>query len=151
MKVSLIQNAMIDRQTIAYLRLLHGSYNFIVAALFMYQGWLGLRIRKERLAGMRTMPPVKRHRRTGPVIAVAGMLGFTGGLTLVHFDFGTWIQYPLHFLAGLLLTGLIMTAFLLSRMIKGADPRWRTPHFVTGLLILCLYAVQIFLGLGILF
>jgi hypothetical protein len=142
---------MIEKQTIAYLRLVHGSYNIIVAALFIYQGWLGLRIRRERLAGVRAANQVRRHRGLGPVIAGLGVLGFAGGLTLVRLYFGFRIKYPLHFLTGLSLAVLIITAFSLSRMIKAADPRWRTPHFIAGLIILCLYTVQIILGLGILF
>jgi hypothetical protein len=52
----------IDRQYIDYLKLLHGSYNIVVALLFVYQGSLGWRIRTQRRAGnLRDASIIRRH------------------------------------------------------------------------------------------
>ena len=45
---------------------------------------------------------------------------------------------------------LALTTFIVSRRIKSLGSPWRTPHFLIGITILVLYAVQVFLGLDIL-
>ncbi len=142
---------MIDRQTLAYLRLLHGSYNAFVMFLFFYQGLLGLRIRKDRKTGGRATKSIKRHRKMGPVIAVLGVAGFLAGVVLVYIDKGHLLEYPLHFLTGLSIALSITATFFVSRKIKGIELPWRVLHFRLGILIVSLYSIQIFLGLGILF
>jgi hypothetical protein len=44
----------------------------------------------------------------------------------------------------------IGASFLVSRRLKGPAPPWRTIHFALGIVILVLYPLQVFLGLGIL-
>jgi hypothetical protein len=120
--------------------------------LFLYQGWVGLTIRKQRRGGG---PPIseniRRHRKLGPFLFLFGLIGFCAGLTLVTLDYGGIFQYPLHFIAGLLIAIFLTTAFIISRQIRYNDPLWRTSHFILGLSIISLYIIQIFLGLGILF
>jgi len=72
-----------------YLKLLHGTYNIIVMALFIRQGWLGLIIRRERLAG-RPLPAlaIGRHRKRGPLLAGMAFLGFLAGAGLSYVDHG---------------------------------------------------------------
>lgn len=142
---------MIDRTTIADLKLLHGSYNFLVMLLFLYQGWVGLRIRKSRRAGKQDFNLTKRHRKTGPFLAFLGPLGYLAGATLVYVDKGRLIEYPLHFVTGSVLTLSIAATYLISRKIKGQDSPWRTPHSLIGIAILCLYLIQVSIGLGIFF
>ena len=136
-----------NKEFIAYLKLIHGAYNTIVILLFVYQGILGLRIRK---SGNRPVHIIKKHRKIGPVIAVLGIAGFMAGMTLVFLDAGRIFKYPLHFITGLLIASLIISTYLISRKIKGPDTYWRNRHYVIGLLIICLYFVQAFLGLGVL-
>jgi hypothetical protein len=141
----------IDKQTVEYLKLLHGSYNTVVLLLFFYHGRLGLLIRKKRMRG--APPPiaaVKRHRKAGPVLAVMAVLGFFIGFTVTVLDKGVVLEYPLHFFTGSAIVLLLMTTYALSRQIKGPGSPFRTPHFIIGAAILLLYAVQSFLGLGIL-
>jgi hypothetical protein len=141
----------IDKQTVEYLKLLHGSYNTIVMLLFFYHGRLGLLIRKKRMSGAPPpMAAVKRHRKAGPVLAVAGALGFFMGFTVTVLDKGDVLAYPLHFFTGSAIVLLLMTTYALSRKIKGPDSPFRTPHFIIGTAILLLYLTQSFLGLGIL-
>jgi hypothetical protein len=137
---------------IQYVKLLHGFYNALVLFLFFYQAWLGLTIRRTR----RSKAPfpvasVKRHRKAGPVLAILGGLGFLVGLTLVLMDTGRILEYPLHLCVGLVIVPLLISAFIVSRKIKGPDSPFRMPHFILGMCILLLYVIQSFLGLGILF
>ena len=143
---------MIDKQLIAYLRLVHGSYNTLMMVLFIYQGLLGLKIRKQRkVGGQMPFKIIKRHRKIGPILALMGVIGFFAGAALIYLDYGRLLKYPLHFLTGLAISLLIATTFFISKKIKGSDPLWRNLHFRVGILILSLYPIQAFLGVGILF
>jgi len=147
-----MQYPLINPRLLASLRLVHGSYNSIVAAMFFYHGWLGITIRRAR----RSKAPlpfaaIKRHRKTGPFIVFMGVLGFFIGFTLVLLDSGNVLQFPAHFLVGCTIVLCLVSTFLVSRKIKGPDSSYRTPHFVLGITILCLYLIELFLGLGVLF
>ncbi|MCK9418370.1 MAG: DUF4079 domain-containing protein [Nitrospirae bacterium] len=131
------------------LRLVHGVFNAIVMLFFLYQGRLGFRIRRDRGTGAPLpVPVIKRHRRMGPVLAILGGLGFLAGLTLVLLDTGNVLEYPLHFIAGLTIVVLLIATYKISRDIKGPDSPFRTPHFVLGVAILCLYLVNVMIGIG---
>src|SRR5512145_2051330 len=99
-----------------YLKLLHGTYNTIVMALFIRQGWLGFTIRRERLAG-RTLPAmaIGRHRKRGPLLAGMAGLGFLAGANLSYVDHGHILHYPLHFATGATLILAIGCSYLVSR------------------------------------
>ena len=143
---------MIDKQLIAYFRLVHGSYNTLMMVLFIYQGLLGLKIRKQRkVGGQMPFKIIKRHRKIGPILALMGVIGFFAGAALIYLDYGRLLKYPLHFLTGLAISLLIATTFFISKKIKGSDSLWRNLHFRLGILILSLYPIQAFLGVGILF
>lgn len=141
---------MIDKQIIAYLKLFHGFYNTMVMVLFIYQGFLGLRIRRERKAGIQSFHIIKRHRRLGPILIFVGVIGFFAGGMVVYLDHGHIFHYPLHFITGLLIVLSVITTFLISKRIKGIDDVWRDRHYVLGILIISFYLIQVFLGLGIL-
>lgn len=142
----------LDRETISYLRILHGIYNSTVMLMFFYQGYLGLKMRRNRERG-EILPPeiVKRHRRLGPVLALLGISGFFAGLTIAYLGSGKILKYPLHLFTGMTIASLIIATYLVSRKIISLDSPWRTPHFRIGIIILILYCVQIVLGLGIFF
>ncbi|MFA6055488.1 MAG: DUF4079 family protein [Thermodesulfovibrionales bacterium] len=143
---------MIDKQIIAYLKPIHGAFNILVMLLLIYQGWVGLRIRNIRRAGK---PPdfkiIKRHRKNGPFFTILGCLGFIAGIIIVYLDKGGIFEYPLHLITGLVITFSLITTYLISKRISGAESPLRTPHFILGIGILGLYLIQVFLGLGILF
>lgn len=139
-----------SEQAIAYLRYAHGAFNFTMMLVFLYQGRLGLSVRRGRKAGLPATASVRRHRRIGPVFMPLGVFGFLAGLTLVYLDKGHVLEYPLHFLAGLTLAVFLVCTFLVSRKIHRPDTPWRDVHFAMGVVILCLYPLQVFLGLGIL-
>jgi hypothetical protein len=140
-----------DRALLGDLRLLHGSFNAIVALLFIYHGSLGWRIRKERKRGGERNPGViKKHRKEGPIFAVLGVAGYLAGAGLILIDKGHLFVYPTHMIVGSCIALLIVTTFIISKKIKGTESSWRTLHFMIGLFILLLYIIQMYLGLGIL-
>ena len=139
---------MVSRQIIAYLKLLHAVYNFTMMVLFLRQGRLGLQIRKARLAGSPPFQLIKRHRKNGPFLAFMGVCGFLSGVIIVELDSGEFLKYYYHFLVGLSLASLIITTFVVSKRIKGPSPYWRNIHIAIGLLIICVYVVQLFMGLN---
>lgn len=142
---------MIGREWMDLLRVLHGAYNALVAFAFLYQGWLGLRIRRAgRGGGARDAAAIRRHRGNGPVLAVLGILGYAAGATLITIDKGHLLEYRVHHFVGLTIVILVATTFFVSRKIKGPVSPWRTPHFLLGLAILGAYLVQLFFGLNIL-
>lgn len=143
--------SLIDEQTIAYLKYVHGSFNTLMFLLFIYQGSLGLKIRRQRLrGGPKPVGAERRHRRVGPVLAPLGVLGFLVGVGLIYLDHRHILEYPLHFLVGSAIALSIITTFFVSRKIRGRGSPWRRPHYILGVLILFLYAVQVLLGAGIL-
>ena len=142
---------MIAREWVDLLRILHGAFNALVALAFLYQGWLGLKIRKAGKTGdAKDFNAIKRHRGNGPVLVLLGILGYFAGATLVHIDKGHFLEYRSHHLVGLSIVILLSITFLVSRKIKGPVSPWRTPHFLLGLVILGAYLVQLLLGLNIL-
>ncbi len=142
---------MIDKQFIAYFKLAHAFFNASMMALFFYQAWLGLAIRKARLAGSpMPFPVVRRHRKAGPVFALWGMLGYLAGVIVVLLDKGRLVEYPLHFACGTAIVLLIGGVTAASRRIKGAAVPSRILHFRLGTALLLLYVIQTFVGLSIL-
>jgi hypothetical protein len=137
---------------VEYLKFLHGSYSFVIACLFFYQGWLGLSIRRaRRSAGQLPANAVRRHRKNGPALALLAGLGFAVGVIAVLVDTGKVLEYPPHLFVGLAIVLLVIGTYLVSRKIKGLASPFRAPHLVLGICILVLYVAQVFLGLGVLF
>jgi hypothetical protein len=135
-----------------YLGIIHGLYNVVVLTLLLRQAWLGLRIRRQRLyGGLPVFDAIKKHRKLGPILVILGLFGFLSGLVTVYMDYGTVTKYPYHLLTGSLVALLLITAFWMSRIIKGGDSPWRTRHYAIGVIILCTYVAQMILGLDILF
>jgi len=141
---------MIEKEYIAYLRYIHGSFNFLMMLLFLYTGTLGLRIRRARKAGAGAPKEIRRHRRLGPFLVPLGVAGFFSGVTMVTMDVGHLLEYPLHFAVGLLIALSVSLTFFVSRRIIGSSSPWRNVHFALGIIIAALYVLQVFLGLGIL-
>lgn len=142
---------MIPKELLDYLRIGHGTYNAVVALAFVYQGWQGLKIRRERTAGgTRDFAVVKKHRSRGPFLVLLGILGYVAGAVLIYLDKGHFFEYPLHNIVGLGIVTLLAATFFIAREIKGPESPWRIRHGIVGLGVLCLYLVQLFLGLNIL-
>jgi hypothetical protein len=134
-----------------YMKYLHASYSGFIALLVFYQGWIGFKIRNERLAGR---PPivkvVRRHRKMGPILTLMGIAGFFAGAITVYLNEGRFFEHPIHFVIGLLIAAFVSTTFVLSKKIKSQDSPLRNTHFIIGLVIICLYCIQIFVGTSML-
>lgn len=142
---------MIPREWLDLLRIGHGAYNAVVVLALITQGWLGLRIRRERKAGgARDFDIVRRHRSRGPLLVLLGILGYVAGAVLIGIDKGHFFEYPLHNIVGAGIVILLAATFFITRRIKGTEATWRIRHGIVGIGILCLYLVQLFLGLNIL-
>lgn len=139
-----------DKQAIAYLRYLHGAYNFFVFLLVIYHGSLGLRLRRARRAGGLLSWAVKRHRKLGHWVAVSAIAGYAIGLTVTFLSSGDVLKYPLHLTVGTVITALLISTYFVSRQIKAGESPARKAHFAIGMTITCLYPVQILLGAGML-
>jgi len=131
-------------------KLAHGSFNTLLALVFFYQAWMGLTIRRGRKRGEPQFKAMKRHRRLGPFLVVLGVLGFCLGLLLVYIDKGRLLEYPPHLAVGSVIVLFLLGQYAVSRKIKGPESPWRTPHLAIGVGILCLYVLQIVLGVGVL-
>jgi hypothetical protein len=131
-------------------KLFHGSFNTLVALAFMYQGWMGLAVRRGRKKGQPRIDAVKRHRRLGPVLAVLGILGYCAGLALVYVDKKNLLEFPLHFAVGSVIVLFVLSQYAVSKKIKGLESPWRTPHLAIGTGIVFLYLFQIVVGLSVL-
>ena len=141
---------MISDGAVSALQLAHVSFNSALFIAFVYQGVLGWRIRKRRVAGvLQDFNEVKKHRALGPVLATLLPIAYLAGLITVYLHKGLWVRFPGHLAVGTVLLVVVCSIVLVSRRIRGAQSPWRTPHFALGLLLLCVFLVQIFLGLNI--
>jgi hypothetical protein len=141
----------IPRGWLDLLRIGHGAYNTVVVLALITQGWLGLRIRRERKAGgARDFDVVRRHRSRGPLLVLLGILGYVAGAVLIGIDKGHFFEYPLHNIVGAGIVILLAATFFIAREIKGPESPWRIRHLLVGIGIVCLFLVQLFLGLNIL-
>ncbi len=130
----------------------HGLYNLLIIFLFLYQGWLGFKIRRDRMRDNPTAVKIlKKHRKLGPIFSILGLIGFLSGLTVAYIAYRQFFTSNLHFIAGSIITILIAINYLFSRKIQGVESLWRVAHFVTGVTLICLYFIQAFLGVVILF
>ena len=107
---------MLPRFLIPYLQIGHGLFNLSLFAIFVYQGWLGWVMRRNRQAGS---PPevakVRRHRALGPFLAALMPIGYLAGLLLSYLDYGVWTQYPFHLAGGSLLVTAVTATWFISR------------------------------------
>lgn len=141
---------MASNKVISALQIAHVFTNSALFVAFAYQGLLGWRIRRRRVAGvLQDFGMVKKHRALGPVLATLLPLGYLVGLITVYLHKGVWVRYPAHLAGGTVLLAIVCAVVLVSRRIHGAQSQWRTPHFELGLLLLGTLLVQIYLGLNI--
>ncbi len=142
---------LIDKQTIATLRYVHGAYNFLVYMFACFQLYMGLKIRSARISGIRNPAVQKRHRQTGPYLAVLAAGGFIVGLTLIILDTGRVLDHPYHLTLGALIVAGLAHQWISSKSIRPADDATRRRHRWVGLSLAAVYSAQVLIGLGILF
>jgi hypothetical protein len=141
---------MVSDRLVAALQIAHVFANSALLLAFAYQGLLGWRIRSRRVAGvLQDFSVVRRHRALGPILATLLPIGYLVGLITAYLHKGLWVRYPGHLAAGTVLLVVVGSAVLVSKKIRGPQSPWRTPHFELGLLLLCTYLIQVYLGLNI--
>jgi hypothetical protein len=136
----------------AYLREIHGIINAILAVAFFFQGWLGWRIRRQRLGRIPAdFARNRRHRKIGPLLAILGWGGYLAGIavTLIGEPTGLF-TWPLHLAGGSALAAALAAAFVLSRRITSPSSPARSRHALAGLAVLVLFLWQVLSGLVIL-
>lgn len=140
---------LLDRELIAHLKLVHGSFNVAVMGLLLNQGRYGLQIRRARRD--KTPLPlaaIRRHRTFGPLLALLGGAGFCAGLGLVLVDTGTVLTYPAHLLVGIAIVSLLFWTYRISREMGAGEIERRAMHWRLGVTILTLYLINVVLGIG---
>ena len=143
---------LINKELIPWLRLGHGVYNSLVILSFFYQARLGVVIRRARKANAPLpLTAIRRHRKLGPILATMGIIGFFIGLTVVTLGDRQYLDNWPHLFTGMTIALLLAATYHISRKIKGPAPSFRNMHLTLGITILCLYLVEAFLGIGILF
>lgn len=141
---------MVSHQTVLFLKYAHGGYSLLLLLAFCYQGWNGLRVRNARLKKTGPAPAaVKAHRIWGQTLAVLCPIGFLMGFSTALVDKGV-MEYPLHLFTGLLLIAFLAAAYGVSRQITSVTSPQRNVHAVLGIIVLCLYIIQAFIGIGVL-
>jgi FtsH-binding integral membrane protein len=111
---------------------------------------MGLAIRRGRKRGEPRPKVVRRHRKLGPFLVVLGVAGYCLGLILVIIDKGRVLEYPPHLAVGSLIVLFLLGQYTVSKKIKGLESPWRTPHLAIGVGLICLYVIQIVIGIGVL-
>jgi hypothetical protein len=135
---------------VSALQLAHVSFNGALFLAFVFQGFLGWRIRRSRAAGAnQDFSVIKRHRALGPVLATLLPAGYLAGVTTTFLHKGLWVRFPGHLAVGTALLAIVCATVLASKKIHGIQSPWRTAHRVLGLLLLGTFLLQIFLGLNI--
>jgi uncharacterized iron-regulated membrane protein len=133
-----------------YLQIAHGLFNLSLFAAFVYQGWLGWLIRRNRRRHIQDFARARSHRSFGPLLAGLLPVGYLSGLLFSYLHHDVWTRYPLHLTTGTLLVAAVTSTWLISRQIRGGRSSWRTTHSVIGLVILMIFSYQIFLGMNVL-
>lgn len=141
---------MITDGIVSTLQVTHAFFAGVLFLAFVFQGHLGWRLRKKRVAGvLQDFSLVKKHRARGPILATLVSVVYLAGLITVYLHKGLWVRHPGHLAGGTVLLVVVGSVYLASKRIRGTQSPWRTPHFALGLLLLCAFAVQIYLGLNV--
>ncbi len=140
----------LSKETIMYLKYLHGFFNLSVAGLVLYQYRLGASIRKIRLNNASAPQEMKKHLKLGPFAVALGILGFVAGNIIIFMDKARVLVYPVHFISGGLIAFGLVYLFILSRKMIAGDISNRSLHGKVAMVVVALYLMQILLGLGIL-
>lgn len=138
-----------DDQFMPYIRQGHALFNIMIYFFFIYQAYLGAKIRAAKRRGGIDILAIKRHRRNGPIWASLGLAGYIAGLTIVTVDQGHPYIFPLHFIIGTSIAVLISTTFIISRIMR-TNQLLRNIHLGIGTGIISLYTFQIIVGIGVL-
>jgi hypothetical protein len=136
-----------------YLSFFHPITMWILLALALYTLYLGVQVRRTRLAeGESKKELIKgrfaiRHHQIGSILLALMVIGAIGGITVTYINSGKIVIGP-HLFAGLGIVGLIATSAALVPFMKQHD--WvRSIHVSLNLILLGLFGWQAVTGVQI--
>jgi hypothetical protein len=136
-----------------YLSFFHPVTMWILLALALYTLYLGVQVRRTRLAeGEPKKELIKgrfamRHHQIGSILLALMVMGAIGGITVTYLNNGKIVISP-HLFAGLGIVGLITTSAALVPFMKQHD--WvRSIHVSLNLMVLGLFGWQAVTGVQI--
>lgn len=144
-----------DFETIKpYLNFFHPLLMWVLLALTLYAGYLGMQWRKTRLAeGDAKKELLKgkfnvRHYQIGSIVLAVMVVGCLGGMGVTYLLNGKLFVGP-HLLAGLGMTGLIATSAALVPFMQKGNEAARYTHITLNALLVGLFGWQAITGMQI--
>lgn len=136
-----------------YLSFFHPVTMWILLALALYTLYLGVQVRRTRLAeGEPKKELIKgrfaiRHHQIGSILLALMVMGAIGGITVTYINNGKIVIGP-HLFAGLGMVGLVSTSAALVPFMQKRD--WvRSIHVSLNLILLGLFGWQAITGVQI--
>jgi hypothetical protein len=136
-----------------YLSFFHPIAMGIVLVIALYAMYLGVQVRRARLAdGDLKKELVKgrfaiRHQQMGSILLALMVMGAIGGITMTYLNNGKIVIGP-HLFAGLGMVGLVSTSAALVPFMQKQD--WvRNLHLLLNLMLLGLFGWQTVTGIEI--
>lgn len=132
----------------------HPILMWVLLALTVYAGYLGVQIRRARAAeGDQRKQLIKgqfntRHYQLGSLVLAVMVLGSIGGMAVTYLNDGKLFVGP-HLLAGLGMTGMIAISASLSPLMQKGNDLARYTHIALNTVIVGLFAWQAFTGVEI--
>ncbi|MGB7417074.1 MAG: DUF4079 domain-containing protein [Thermosynechococcaceae cyanobacterium] len=132
----------------------HPVLMWVLFAMCLYALYLGLQVRKTRLAqGDVRKQLVKgrfnlRHHQVGAILLSMMVLGSLGGIGVTYVNNGKLFVGP-HLIAGLSMTGLVAIAASLSPFMQRGSQMARNVHIAVSAVILGLFAWEAVTGMEI--
>lgn len=132
----------------------HPILMWVLLALTIYAGYLGIQIRRTRAAeGDQKKQLIKgqfnnRHYQIGSLVLAVMVLGSIGGMAITYLNNGKLFVGP-HLLAGLGMTGMIAISASLSPLMQKGNDLARYTHIALNTVLVGLFAWQAFTGVEI--
>lgn len=132
----------------------HPILMWVLLALTVYAGYLGVQIRRTRAAeGDQRKQLIKgqfntRHYQLGSLVLAVMVLGSIGGMAVTYLNNGKLFVGP-HLLAGLGMTGMIAISASLSPLMQKGNDLARYTHIALNTVLVGLFAWQAFTGVEI--
>jgi hypothetical protein len=131
---------------------IHPIAQALTALLALYVLRLGLSRLASRHLGKHTVFQWNRHVMLGKVVVAVWGLGALGGLSVTYLTYGKIFTESLHFRIGMLMLPVLLITWLTgTRLDRRRNQSNVLPvvHLLNNILLLCLAAVQLVTGLGI--
>lgn len=150
----MIMSNLIPEPIIVWSQFIHPTVMWGLLALTVYALYLGIQIRRTRLAeGDVKKELIKgrfnvRHHQIGSILLALMVLGSIGGMAITYLNNGKLFVAP-HLLAGLGMTGLIAASAALSPFMQKGQNWARYTHIFLNITLLGLFSWQAVTGVEI--